>query len=246
MRQPQNGREQWYSAKMLQKSILNCTDCAVLHFRVFKLTNFTVRSKHLLTAKFPFFSKWKNFLTFLIKLQTMLGTFIANVFFPRRDLVYFELYFEYWRRATAPATNRLRLNNSREAWIIRLMIFLCCLEFLKYTYIVGNQSHSITTRILLYDGFSLLLPNQDGLSAVTLIGIFMIIQLAWLTYFKGEKWAFESLGDMILRNRAPTFLWRDGNPLNPAASRKNVCDQLIRFVRLLLPFGQLITVFVCK
>lgn len=172
----------------------------------------------------------------------MIAKFICNFFFPRRDLIYFELYFEFWERITRKPGG----SNCPEAWLIRLMIGLSILEALKYAYLVTLYHPSITTRLLLYDGFSLLMPNQLGMSFMTFAGIVMIIRLTILTYFKGEHWAFESLRDMILRNRATTFLWRDGNPLEKVKNRRNVCDHLIFYIKILLPGGQIITVFVCK
>lgn len=160
----------------------------------------------------------------------MLKAFIHNFLYPKGNITYFAIYLTFWREIVF-----------EKKWsnilIIKLLISLTMYQTIKYL-LIELLNPSIITRILLYDGISLTLPNQPGMSTMTAILISMIGCFLHLCYFKGEKNVFLIFEKILFANSAKTLIWR-------RYKGQNICIYLIKYSNRLLKLGTIISFFVC-
>lgn len=161
----------------------------------------------------------------------MFKKFILNYFFPQKNILYFDIYITFWKEIVFKKkwTNILT---------IKIFILLSFFQFFKYAFIEFVNPSTIS-RIVLYDGITLILPNRHGLGLMAAAICLMIIRLLKLCYFKGEKNSFLVLEKMLFKNNAKILIW-------PNYKGQNACKYLINFANKALFFGPVLAFINCK
>lgn len=162
----------------------------------------------------------------------MLKQFLANFFFPKKDIAYFSVYTDFWKETVY---ERKRTNIA----LIKLLILLTLFMATKYV-LIELFNPSTAMRIVLYDGFNLALPNQRGLSAMVAALCLLVSCLLQICYLKGEPFTSLFLEEMLFQGKARSFLWQRYN------SKMTVCEYLIDFANQLLKANTILRTVICK
>lgn len=161
----------------------------------------------------------------------MLKKFILNFLFPKQNINYFAIYLSFWKEIVF-------VKKQSSILTIKLIILIIVYQVVKYV-LIELFNPSTIKRIVLYDCFNLILPNQLGLSLMVAAVCSMTGWLLQLCYLKGEKHSFFVLEDMLFKNQAKVLIW-------PQYKGQNACKYLIKIANRLLLLGPVLMSITCK
>lgn len=161
----------------------------------------------------------------------MIKKFIFNFLYPKNNITFFAIYFTFWKEIVFE-------KKGSNIFIIKLLISVTVYQAIKYV-LIELLNPSTITRIVLYEGISLTILSQHGLSLMTAVIIVMVGWFLQLCYLKGEKNAFLAMEKLLFANQAITFIWRQ-------YKGQNVCKYLINFANRILMLGPAMVITVCK
>lgn len=159
----------------------------------------------------------------------MLKYFFQNFFFLKSDIGYFANYLVFWKTV-------VYVRKRAHLLTLYSLISLSLLMALKYV-LIELLNPCTTIRILLYDSFNLVLPNQAGLSAMIAECLLMTAYLLHLAYFKGEPRSFLDL-ENILFEENPRSLLRS------SYKGQSACQYIITFANRLLKLNQVVLLLI--
>lgn len=161
----------------------------------------------------------------------MNNLFFKNFFLPTGNIAYFSVYFDFWKEIIFD-------RKWENIATIKLLIFLTILMAFKYA-LIELLNPSTIFRIVLFDGFNLVLPDKKGLSALSAAGIIMTSVLLRLCYLKGERLSYLDLESVLFKNHARSLLWQ-------TYKGQNACKYLIAIANKILKANIVVPWLVCK
>ncbi len=159
--------------------------------------------------------------------------FIINYFWPKTSLSYFSVYLNFWFDVNVK-------KSVKETIFLKLFICLCIFQIVKYVYLhIASPSKII--RIILYDGYYLLLP-KDGLSLMTASAVVMIATLFYFCYFVNVNGMAKVNGDfygILFTYKWDSFIWSKHHNIH-------VCEYIGQCAVKPLIVGPIFSAGLCK
>lgn len=174
---------------------------------------------------------FKNCFSLNTKDKTVFKQFLLNFFFPKTNVDYFYIFFKFWKGTVI---------KRKLAYIvtIKFLIVVALYTALKYVFIEFLPL-STTNRIILYDGFNVVLLKQPGSSLMATTSCLFAGWLLHLIYLEGEKDAFPVCIELLFTNKVTSLYWRE-------YKGRDICKYLTDFANKVLIFGPVLMSAACK